>query len=382
MLSFECFSQEETYEAKITDFLISECGCSFDDTVVKSEEVIEKIEKLTFGKIPNIATLKKIDKATKDELKLLINDLVKGEHDFDFFEDANQYFTKQNPTRKGNIICHLALKMHLYYIKITDDSKIKFSPVQKNFYKEIKKEEIHVNDDQIPKKENEKPQKKNEELQKVKVNELNTYFYKIIMVLQLLIITALLFYLYFSRKRNKMNVEDVNNETNLFDEKKQSDLIDELNSKIKLKDIEIYRLKDNIEALNNDIYNLKKINTEVAPAIEHVNEVSPVTKEVKYLQEPSDSGVFYRNSIKDTKNHNTLYTIEIESSNQNEALIFLLKESAVISRAESMPQQLLLPVCELNGKGDININTLKIQPGKVIKSDDTWKVTKKIILNW
>ncbi len=378
MFSFECFSQEETYEAKITEFLINECGCSFDDTEVKSEEVIEKIEKYTFGKnsrnVEDI--LKKINKASINELQQLLK-----KEDFGFFEDSENYFSKNNQsTKKTNIICLLTLKMHLYYISIDDPKKL--TQVQKNFYKEIKSEEKKVKPEYNNNEEKKVALEKNHEHEKVKVLEINMFYYKIIILLQFLTITALLFYLNFSRKRKKKNIVEVKYETVLQNDKKHTDLIDDLNLKIKAKDIEISKLSDIIEALNNDIHNLKRIKTKVAPVIEQTYEVSPVIKEVKYLQEPSDSGVFYRNSIKDAKNHNTLYTIEIASSNPNEALIFLLKESAVISRAESMPQQLLLPVCELNGKGDININTLKIEPGIVVKENDTWKVTKKIVLTW
>ena len=105
-------------------------------------------------------------------------------------------------------------------------------------------------------------------------------------------------------------------------------------------------------------------------------------KEIKYLSEPSESGAFFKHSIKDTKNHNTLYAIEIDESNPNQASIYPINEPRIIDRLNSMPQYLLLPVCELHSTGDIDGSALKITPGVAIKDGDEWRVTKKIILDW
>jgi hypothetical protein len=371
----KCYAQDK-YDSLIEDYLIKNCDCSFEvDENINEKNVIGKIEKLTFGdNSKNVDNyLNKIKVGDKSELEKIFSGKDK---DFGFFDDdrSDVFISKR---KKGQIICLLTLKMHLYYINEKSEN-VTYTKIQENFYKEIKdkskgeNEIISIKD----------PTKKKDPLIIPVVKSSNHYF--IISIFLSIITLALLCYIIWSKKMIKAkHTHKMQDEQLVNNEKKYLDEIEVLKSQIKRKDVEISSLEEELKKYKSEIVTLKNPLIHNNTILENkVNEFVEVKKEVKYLQEPNDSGVFYKNSIREAKNFNSLYFIEIESSNPNRAKIFLIKDNAVISRAESMPQQLLMPVCEINSRGDININSLKIEPGIVVKENDSWKVTKKIVLTW
>ena len=119
------------------------------------------------------------------------------------------------------------------------------------------------------------------------------------------------------------------------------------------------------------------------PVVQHGQQPVPHTGSglKLYLYAPAGGGVFYSNSVQTGINNETLYELSLSHEQAEEGSFKLISDPAVLSRAEAMAQQLLLPVCEIQGRGPIPANPNQV-PGKLRREGAGWRVVQKMQLKW
>jgi hypothetical protein len=377
------------------------CGCATDLEGLSDKETakafsdkfnLEELKKSFKGNdkaqlmLQTLSEVNKPDKLNK-ELSNILNSLKEKPKQGDFIDQISSSFEKIEQFQgDANIkakfaACQLAQALHRYYLQYPNEAPKTGQDYQAYANKLISNKKPNTN----PKNE---PEDKNLAANPATTAELglsNIVFHPI--TLASILLNLLLIFLMLRKKEDKavaIEQDDKHSkDSNKLLEQQNAKLkteiqnlefrINELNTQNKQHAVTIEQLKRDIQQKNQ----IQQIN--VVPQQQPIQQVS--TSKQLFLDSPNTNGIFLSNSVKEAKSLDSVYKM-ILNANEQEGDLFLIEEEVVLNRAFNLYEVFIQPACDVDGRGAVNLSTLKQTPGKVRREGGGWRIEKKIILKW